>query len=132
MACRRTVFHRLPTLLLMVVALLFSQWALASYVCPTEAAAAAEMEMAMAMAEGEPCQGTDTAQPVLCHQYAADMSLSFEPVKVATPSLPAIVQVLALPLVLATEGHALPPQARPETQHPPPDPIFLATRRLRV
>ena len=113
-----------------VLALLFSQLALASYVCPGAADAAAMAEMMAAT--GEPCEGMDAAQPVLCHQHAADMSLSFEPVKTATPSLPAIVQVLALPVVLASQGHALPQQARPERQHPPPDPVFLATRRLRV
>jgi hypothetical protein len=122
--------HRQLATFFVVVSLLFSQLALASYVCPGAADAAAMAEMMAAT--GEPCEGMDAAQPVLCHQHAADMSLSFEPVKTATPSLPAIVQVLALPVVLASQGHALPPQARPERQHPPPDPVFLATRRLRV
>jgi len=126
--------HRFPrrctTAFFVVLSLLFSQLALASYVCPGAADAGPTGEMAMA--PGEPCEGMDTAQPVLCHQHAADMSLSFEPVKLATPSLPAIVQVLLVPLVLVAQGHALPPQARPERQHPPPDPVFLATLRLRV
>jgi hypothetical protein len=81
---------------------------------------------------GRALRGHGHGQPVLCYQHAADMSLSFEPVKLATPSLPAIVQVLVMPLVLVSEGHALPVQAVPERQHPPPDPVFLATRRLRV
>ncbi|WP_228121672.1 hypothetical protein [Variovorax paradoxus] len=84
------------------------------------------------MASGEPCDSMDTVQPVLCFQHAADLSLSFEPVKLTTPSLPAIVQLVVMPLVLVPEGHVLPPQAVPERQHPPPDPVFLATRRLRV
>jgi hypothetical protein len=121
-------FRRCTTAFLVVLSLLFSQLALASYVCPGEAEAASMAPMAM----GESCEGIDTAQPVLCHQHAADMSLSFEPVKLATPSLPAIVQVLLVPLVLVAQGHALPQQARPEWQHPPPDPVFLATLRLRV
>ncbi len=112
-----------------VLALLFAQLALASYVCPgaTDTAAMAEM-----MAAGEPCDGMDSAQPVLCHQHAADLSLSFEAVKVAAPSLPAIVQVLVVPLVL--EAHlaaAIPVAAAPELR-PPPDPLFLSTLRLRV
>ena len=123
-------FRRCTTAFLVVLSLLFSQLALASYVCPGAADAASAAEMTMA--PGEPCEGTDTAQPVLCHQHAADMSLSFEPVKLATPSLPAIVQVLLVPLVLVAQGQALPRQARPEWQHPPPDPVFLATLRLRV
>ena len=123
-------FRRCTTAFLVVLSLLFSQLALASYVCPGEAEAASMA--GMTMVAGEPCEGMDTAQPVLCHQHAADMSLSFEPVKLATPSLPAIVQVLLVPLVLVAQGHALPQQARPEWQHPPPDPVFLATLRLRV
>ncbi|BEP65243.1 hypothetical protein GmRootV213_57970 (plasmid) [Variovorax sp. V213] len=123
-------FRRCTTAFLVVLSLLFSQLALASYVCPGEAEAASMA--GMTMAAGESCEGMDTAQPVLCHQHAADMSLSFEPVKLAAPSLPAIVQVLLVPLVLVAQDHALPPQARPEWQHPPPDPVFLATLRLRV
>ena len=123
------VLPRCTTAFLVVLSLLFSQLALASYACPGEAAPASA---AMTMAAGESCEGMDTAQPVLCHQHAADMSLSFEPAKLATPSLPAIVQVLLVPLVLAAQDQALPQQARPERQHPPPDPVFLATLRLRV
>ncbi|RQO39671.1 hypothetical protein DBV14_30740 [Variovorax sp. KBW07] len=125
----RTSLHRCMTTFLVVLSLLFSQLALAGYVCPGVPVAPAMAEM---MAAGEPCEGMDTAQPVLCYQHAADMSLSFEPVKLATPSLPAIVQMLVVPLVLVSQGHALPVQAVPERQHPPPDPVFLATRRLRV
>ena len=112
-----------------VISLLFSQLALASYVCPGAADAAAMAEM---MAAGEPCEGMDTAQPVLCHQYAAGMSVSFEPVKLATPSLPAIVQVLVVPLLLEAQlAAAIPVAAAPELR-PPPDPVFLSTLRLRV
>lgn len=121
--------HRYLTTLVVVIALLFSQLALANYVCPSEPDAATMSEM---MASGEPCQGMDTVQPVLCFQHSADLSLSVEHAKLTTPSLPAIVQIVAVPLVLVSEGHAIPQQARPEWQHPPPDPLFLATRRLRV
>ena len=117
------------TAFFVAVSLLFSQLALAGYVCPgtpdTEA-------MAQMMASGAPCEGMDMAQPVLCFQHADYMSLSFEPVKLITPSLPAIVQMVVMPVVPVAEGHALPWQAAPERQHPPPDPVFLATRRLRV
>jgi hypothetical protein len=124
----RRATHRLTTTFFVVLSLLFSQLALASYVCP----GAAELDaMAEMMATGEPCEGMDSVQPVLCHQHAADMSLSFEPVKVATPSLPAVLQVLIVPVVLPSEGRGLPLQSEPE-QRPPPDPVFLATRRLRV
>jgi hypothetical protein len=120
--------HRSATALLVVISLLFSQLALASYVCPGMPDAAA---MAAAMAAGEPCEGMDAAQPVLCHQHAADMSLSYEPVKVAAPSLPAVLHVLVVPAVLASDGRHLPARAHPD-ERPPPDPVYLETRRLRV
>ncbi|SDE24891.1 hypothetical protein SAMN05444679_119115 [Variovorax sp. CF079] len=126
--CRRS-FHRRMTAFFVVLSLLFSQLALANYVCPGAADAVAMAEM---MAAGEPCEGMDSAQPVLCHQHAADMSLSFEPVKLATPSLPAIVQVLVVPVVMEAQlAAAIPVAATPEVR-PPPGPVFLATRRLRV
>ena len=125
----RRHLHRCTTAFFVVLALLFSQLALASYVCPSTPDAES---MAEKMAAGTPCESMDIVQPVLCFQHAADLSLSFEPVKLATPSLPAIVQLVVMPLVLVSEGHAFPAQAVPERQHPPPEPVFLATRRLRV
>jgi hypothetical protein len=120
---------RLTTAFLTVVSLLFSQLALANYVCPGRADAAA---MADLMAAGVPCEGMDAAQPVLCFQHASDAAQSFEAVKLPAPSLPAVVQVLQLPLVLAAaDAAALPPRATVEAQ-PPPDPLFLSTLRLRV
>ncbi|NDZ16053.1 hypothetical protein C7T35_17775 [Variovorax sp. WS11] len=114
---------------LVVLSLLFSQLALASYVCPGVADPAA---MAEAMASGEPCEGMDKAQPVLCHQYATSAPQSVEQAKAATPSLPAIVQVLILPAVLdAASTTALGGTAAPEAR-PPPEPVFLSTLRLRV
>ena len=125
----RRPFHRCMTAFAVVLALLFSQLALASYVCPGAADATAMAEM---LAAGEPCDGMDSAQPVLCHQHAADMSLSFEPVKVATPSLPAIVQVLVVPLLMEAQLAAATPIAVAPELRPPPDPLFLSTLRLRV
>ncbi|WP_232081419.1 MULTISPECIES: hypothetical protein [unclassified Variovorax] len=125
----RKGIHRCATALAVVLSLLFSQLALASYVCPGQADMTAMADM---MVAGEPCEGMDTVQPVLCHQHAADMSLSFEPVKLATPSLPAIVQVLVVPLLLEAQlAGAFPVAAAPELR-PPPDPVFLSTLRLRV
>ena len=125
---RRRPFHRFALTLLVMVSVLFSQLALAGYVCPGLDRAEA---MTQAMAEGAPCEGMDTAQPVLCHQHAADASQSFEKVKAVTPSFPTVVQVLVLPRVLLAERRGLPLQSAPEPR-PPPDPVFLATRRLRV
>jgi hypothetical protein len=117
------------TMFFLVLSLLFSQLALASYVCPKASTSVAMAEM---MAMGEPCAGMDTAQPVLWYQYATGMSQSSEQVKVVTPSLPAIVQVLHIPLVLMSQSDALSQRAEPEWQHSPPYPVFLATGRLRV
>ncbi|MGJ7509901.1 hypothetical protein [Variovorax sp. GT1P44] len=112
-----------------VLSLLFSQVVLASYLCPGVTDAAAMTEM---MVAGEPCDGMDSVQPVLCHQHAADMKLSYEQVKLATPSLPAVIQVLVVPLVLEAQlAVAFPVGPSPELR-PPPDPLFLSTLRLRV
>ena len=121
--------HRCMTAFAVVLSLLFSQLALASYVCPGAADAAAMAEM---MAAGAPCEGMDAVQPVLCHQHAADMKLSHEQVKVATPSLPAVIQVLVVPLVLEAQLAAAFPVATTPEVRPPPDPLFLSTLRLRV
>lgn len=121
--------HRLTTTFFVVLSLLFSQWAMAAYVCPEQAKADAMAEM---MAAGAPCDGMDEMQPVLCHQHAADPSRTFEVVKLPTVSLPVVVQVLELPRVLdADEAGAAPVRDTTEAR-PPPDPLFLSTLRLRV
>lgn len=129
MLMHRRSIHRLTTTLVVVLSLLFSQLALANYVCPGQADAAAMAEM---MAAGEPCEGMDQAQPVLCHQHSAGAAQSFEAVKLPAASVPMVVQVLVLPLVLeAVEAETLPAASATEAR-PPPDPIFLSTLRLRV
>ena len=115
---------------LVILSLLFSQLALAAYVCP---GVATPTGMAERMAAGLPCEpGADEAQPVLCHQHAIDPSRLFEVAHAAAPSLPAVVHVLLIP-VTPDMGEALelPPASTAEAR-PPPDPLFLATLRLRV
>ena len=112
-----------------VMALLFSQLALASYVCP---ALSAEERMNERMAAGMPCDGDDPTLPVLCHQHATDASQSFEMAKVAAPTLPIVVQVLVLPAVHDFARPVLVPFGERPEAWPPPDPVFLQTRRLRV
>lgn len=121
--------HRCMSIFLMVLSLLFSQLALANYVCPGTSGAAAMVDT---MAAGEPCEGMDLAQPVLCHQFKVNAPQSVEQAKVATPTLPAIIQVLVVPAVLdAASTEALAVEAATEAR-PPPDPLFLSTLRLRV
>jgi hypothetical protein len=108
---------------------LLSQLALANYLCPPLGNPAA---MSAAMAAREPCEGMEQAQLGPCHPHFVDMTHSFEMGQVATPSMPAVVHVLIVPLVLeAQTAAALPVRATPEIR-PPPDPVFLATLRLRV
>ena len=117
------------TAFFVVLSLLFSQLALANYVCPSQLALAAMAEM---MAAGEPCNGMDATQPGLCHQHASNVSQSVEMVKLASPSPPAIVQMLVVPVVLETaRALAMPATATPEAR-PPPDLVYLRTLRLRV
>ena len=125
----RRPLHRLAAALFVVTSLLFSQLAMAGYDCPAAATPAAMAEM---VASGMPCDGMDQAQPALCHEQATSAPQSFEAVKVPVPSLPMVIQVLQLPLVLdAADAVAIPPADTPEAR-PPPDPLFLATLRLRV
>jgi hypothetical protein len=125
---RRPV-HRLTAAFFVVVSLLFSQLAMASYNCPAEVNAAAMADMA---ASGVPCDGMDTAQPALCHEHSASAPQSFEAVKLPVASLPMVVQVLELPLVLDAADAVLTPFAATPEARPPPDPLFLSTLRLRV
>ena len=112
-----------------MLSLLFSQFALASYVCPGQADPDA---MSRTMTAGMPCDSMDQAQPSLCHQVSSPVPPAAEAFKLPAPSLPAIVQVIELPLVLeAGEFVALPVSDAPEMR-PPPDPLFLSTLRLRV
>lgn len=125
----RRRLHRLTTAFCVVLSLLFSQLALAQYVCPQQADVEA---MAAMMEAGTPCNGMDEDQPVLCHQHSADPAKTFEAVKLPVAAQPAVLQVLELPLVLgARTARAVPPTATSEAQ-PPPDPLFLCTLRLRV
>ena len=125
---RRSV-HRLTTTFFVVVSLLFSQLALANYVCPEQQDVAAMAEM---MASGVPCEGMDMDQPALCAEHSSSAPQSFETVKVPNVSVPMVVQVLKLPLeVEAAAARAIPAVATPEAQ-PPPGPLFLSTLRLRV
>jgi hypothetical protein len=118
----------LTTTLLVVLSLLFSQLALARYVCPGQS----DPAMAAMMQAGMPCEGMDEAQPVLCHQHSTDPAKTFEAVKLPAAAQPAVVQVLTLPLVpepgtVSALSASIASEARP-----PPDPIFLSTLRLRV
>ena len=130
--------QRLTTTFFVVLSLLFSQLALANYVCPELAQSPAEAP-AMQMASGEPCEMgmaagkvTDQDQPVLCHQHCVNAPQSFDPVQAPVLSLPAVMQVLVVPLLVdagATESIVFAQAAR---ERLPPGPLFLSTLRLRV
>jgi hypothetical protein len=117
---------------LLVVSLLFSQVALANYLCPAESPPPAMTKMTEMMAAGTPCEGMDAAQPALCHQHAADPGQVVQAAQVVAPTLPAIVQVLIVPALLGSNDAVAIPQACTAEAQPPPDPIFLSTLRLRV
>ena len=125
----RRRLHRLSTAFFVVMSLLMSQLAMANYVCP---ALAGGPVMAAMMAAGQPCDGMDQRQPALCHEHAAAPAQAFEVVKLPVLGPPAVVLVLVRPSVIPdAQGLAVPPTASVEGQ-PPPEPLFLATLRLRV
>ena len=120
---------RLTATLVVVLSLLFSQLALAAYLCPGQQDADAMVQM---MADGAPCEGMDPGQPALCHEHSAGATQTVEAAKVPAPTLPVIVQVLLVPAVLdGALARAAPASSAPELR-PPPDPLFLSTLRLRV
>ena len=123
--------RRIGTTLLVVLAMLFSQLALANYICPTDASQPAGM---MEMAPGEPCDGmaSDASQPVLCHQHCAGAPQSSDAVKVPTVTVSAVVQALVLPAIIDPSDLPRQGRAAAANAHPPPQPVFLSTLRLRV
>lgn len=125
----RRPHQRLTAAIFVVMSLLFSQLAMASYKCPVEGQAAA---MAAMVASGMPCEGVDKAQPALCHEHSASAPQSFEAVKLPVATLPMVVQVLEFPLVLDAADAVMAPFAATPEARPPPDPVFLSTLRLRV
>lgn len=120
---------RLCPAFIVVLSLLFSQLALANYVCPAEVDAAA---MAAMMASGQPCRDMDGAQPALCHEHGTASPQSFEPIKTPAATSPMLVQVLELPLVPDVDAALAAPVDAPADARPPPRPLFLSTLRLRV
>lgn len=112
-----------------MLSLLFSQLALAVYVCPQ---AAGGSPMPAMMQDGMPCAGMDMDQPALCAEHSAGAPQSFEVVKLPTPSLPAVVFVIEQPLTLDADAARSEPVPMAQELRPPPDPLFLATLRLRV
>lgn len=120
---------RTRAILLLVLAILFSQLALAGYLCPTGRTAGTNAMMAMT--GGEPCEGMalDEEQPVLCHQHCYGAPQA-DIVKMPVVSLPAIVHVMVMPL--AREDFEVNGATEEVTPHPPPEPVFLSTLRLRV
>jgi len=113
----------------MVLSLLVSQSALASYLCPAQSQPPAA---AQTMTAGVPCEGMDEAQPALCHQRSADPGQVVQAAQVLAPSLPAVIQVLLVPVALCKSDAAAMPRAWAPEAQPPPDPLFLSTLRLRV
>lgn len=124
--CRRLLGRK--TIVMVVFSMLISQLALANYLCPAEAPAQGMNAM---MAAGVPCGEMDKTQSALCHQHAADPGQLVQAAQILAPSLPTVVHVLVVRTVLTAEAVPLPRASTPEAR-PPPDPIFLATLRLRV
>ncbi|MBN8487359.1 MAG: hypothetical protein J0M20_06495 [Burkholderiales bacterium] len=121
--------HRLTAAFIVALSLLFSQLAVAAYVCPAQADV---QTMAAMMKAGQPCDGMDPQQPALCHEHTAPLAKTFEAAKLPVLGPPLLVQVLELPFaLLSREAQAVPSTASVSAQ-PPPDPVFLSTLRLRV
>lgn len=98
---RMSTFMKLPSALRRVVAcltllsLLFTQLALAAYVCPASPAVMASVgaELALSHIEATPCHQQDKDQPALCHAHAADAGSKLSLDKPNTPDVPAFLPV---------------------------------------
>ncbi|MGN5480265.1 hypothetical protein ACTMU2_36070 (plasmid) [Cupriavidus basilensis] len=114
----------------MLASVLFMRLAIAGYVCPTGSGDAAD---AMAIAATEPCQGMDQAQPALCADHQQD-GRHWADNNGHSPDLgllPAMASGPAYFLApIASAGRA--PLTAAVRHHPPPDPVYLATARLRI
>jgi hypothetical protein len=115
-----------------IAALLFAQLALAGYACPAAADAQARTAMAAMAAAGLPCAAMDDALPALCHEHGVAAAQSSEHAKQPVPTPPRVVTVVVLPAAPEGSLHEPPAWQADQTPRPPPDPIFLATLRLRV
>lgn len=123
--------RRLTTAILVVLSLLFSQLALANYVCPGNSG---QDHAVMEMAPGEPCEGmaSDSGQTVLCYQHCNDAPQSPDSLKLPTVSLPSVVHVLVLAASIDPAAQEAELHASAGAAQPPPEPLFLSTLRLRV
>jgi hypothetical protein len=92
-----------------VISLLFTQFAMASYVCPG-ATTPALMTMAAAdngMADMDHCSGVDKAQPTLCHAHNHSDPQSLN--KPDLPSVPPLIMIgPVLTVILLDVGVASP------------------------
>lgn len=126
--------RRFTTVVLMMVSLLFMQLAVAQHACQL-AGSDEDMPVAMEMAPGQPCHDMDAdlgARPALCHHHCENAAQSFEPVKLPSLTLPAIVQVLLVPLSIDGTAQQVGVHVSRDEARPPPSPVFLSTLRLRV
>ncbi|WP_416759367.1 hypothetical protein ACNI65_21905 [Roseateles sp. So40a] len=121
--------HRLTVTCYVALSLLFSQLALANYVCPQEQDMAAMAEM---VASGTPCEGMDMDQPALCAEHSSNTPQSFEPIKLPTLAPALVVSILELTFDVGDDGRLTASVTTPAEDRPPPDPLFLSTLRLRV
>jgi hypothetical protein len=121
--------HKRLTAVIAVFALLFAQMALASYLCPVQAES---MDMAQMMDASVPCEGMDESQPALCHEHCAEEGATAETLQLPASAAPALVRLLVLPVVYASEPERPLPSGATPTGQPPPRPLFLSTLRLRV
>ena len=87
---------------LTLLSLLFTQMALASYVCPANPEAMASVsEHAARRIEAMPCHQQDKDQPALCHAHAADAGDKFALDKPDAPDVPTFLPVRMAQTILA-------------------------------
>lgn len=113
--------------LFLVMTLMTSGIAMASYLCPEIIGKPAPMQMM----EGEPCAGMDVERPVHCAEFSADTKASVDHHNpVPTLSLPSPASLLRI--VAPVSALAIAPPWTAALPEPSADPPYLRTLRIRV
>lgn len=111
----------------LVMTIMSSGMAMASYVCPQLATATATLQMM----EGMPCAGMDVEQPVHCAEFTAGAKASLEHLNAVPALVPPSFATLFRVLLLSPPPLAFVSWTR-DVSGPTDDPPYRRTLRIRI
>ena len=113
--------------LFLVMTIMTSSIAMASYLCPELIGKPAPMQMM----DGEPCAGMDSERPVHCAEFSADAKASVDHHKLG-PALSPLSPASLLCIVAPVSTLAIPLPWLGYLPDPVTDPPYLRTLRIRI